>query len=232
MTRPAGHRLLAVALVAAMVGCATPRQVPVVSFDATSLTAQREARDLALSSLPGWQFSGRVKIEGNERPTSAEILWIKRDEESRITLSGPAGIQSSTVQVSPSAVVLRRADGEVIRAATPDQLIEKLVGWPMPLSLMGDWVLGLAGPSNVLSRDSQAQLEGVQYREWSGRMSRYKAVGALTLPHRVDVTDGHLRVRITIRGWQLLDTGPESDPETGGGTGGSGDRILIPGIDV
>ncbi|MEM6985404.1 MAG: lipoprotein insertase outer membrane protein LolB [Pseudomonadota bacterium] len=206
-------------VVLAIAGCSTPSKPPVVSTDATDLIARQAARDALLGDLEGWQFSGRVKVEGNERPTSAEIQWIKRGENSRVTLSGPGGFRASTVQVSPGAVVLRRPDGQVLRADNPDQLIEKLVGWPMPLSLMNDWVLGLPGPANVLSRDAKAQLEGAQYREWTGKMDRYKSVDTVSMPHRIAVTDGHLRVRISVREW---DIGPPS--------AATSQRIPVPGV--
>ncbi|MEM7378732.1 MAG: lipoprotein insertase outer membrane protein LolB [Pseudomonadota bacterium] len=199
------HALRGAGLVALVVltGCATPEKPLILSLDATAVTARQEMRDRQLQTLPSWRFTGRVKVEGNERPTTAEIQWTKRGEESRITLSGPGGYRASTLDVSPGNVVLRRAEGDVIRAVDPDQLIEKLVGWPMPLSLMNDWVLGLPGPANVLARDSQAHLERTQYREWDGQLGGYRTVDEIAMPHRIRVTDGHLRVAISVRQWEI-----------------------------
>ncbi|MEM9601971.1 MAG: lipoprotein insertase outer membrane protein LolB [Pseudomonadota bacterium] len=195
--------IAAVVALATLTACATPEKPLVLSLDASEVTARQAVRDRQLQTLPGWRFTGRVKVEGNERPTTAEIQWTKRGDQSRITLSGPGGYRASTLEVSPGKVVLRRAEGDVIRADDPDQLIERLVGWPMPLSLMNDWVLGLPGPANVLARDSQAHLERTQYREWDGQLSGYRSVDDLSMPHRIRVTDGHLRVAISVRQWEI-----------------------------
>ncbi len=199
-------------------GCATVEPPPVVTLDDAAVRAQQRERERRLDELASWAFVGKVRVSGNERPINADIRWIERGQSSEITLSGPGGFSASTLSVSPGRVVLKRANGDVISAATPDELIAKLVGWPMPLSLMNDWVLGLPGPAAVLSRDAQAQLESAQFRKWSGSFSRYKQVDGLALPHRIDVTDGHLSVSVQPKRWTLELAPPAAV-----------DRIPIPG---
>lgn len=196
-------RACAAVLILAIAGCATVEEPLVVSTDAAALQAEQQRRDAVLAELASWQFVGKVHVKGNERPGSVEIDWTDRGDVSDITLSGPGGFNASTLQVAPGAVVLRRANGQVVQAENPDELVAKLVGWPMPLSLLDDWVLGLPGDAAVLSRDAQARLEVAQFREWTGAFSRYREVDGLALPHRIDITDGHLNVSVRPRQWSI-----------------------------
>lgn len=213
-------QVVCAALILALGGCAAVEQAPVVSTDATAHLAEQQRRDAALMRLAGWNFAGKVHVKGNERPGNVEINWIDRGAVSDITLSGPGGFNASTLEVAPGLVVLRRSNGQVVEADNPDELVAKLVGWPMPLSLLSDWVLGLPGEASVLARDAQARLETAQYREWTGEFSRYRLVDGLAMPHRIDITDGHLNVSVRPRQWSLV---PETAPQPSR-------RIPIPGL--
>lgn len=221
-------RLLLLSSAMLLAACQTaPKELPdIVIMPVTQVqgnTAQErfQSRQKILKKLGYWQLGGKLSIKGSERPTSAQLVWNQRDRVSALDISGPIGIGSVSLEISPGMSMLRRGNGKTVRANTPEELIGRVVGWPMPASLLRWWVVGLAGHSQLLSVDAKGRPEGFQHAEWSVSYSDYQNIEGLPLPGVVLITDGHLQFKLTHMRWRL-------QPEP---TSSVSHRVRVPGVD-
>ncbi len=221
--------LTVLSFVLVLAACQTPPPKELPDFvilpktQVTGETAQERfaSRQAILKGLGYWQMSGKLSVKGNERPTSAQLVWNQRGKVSALDLSGPVGIGSVSLDIAPEISVLTRSNGKTIKADTPEALIERVIGWPMPASLLRWWIVGLADQGQLLSIDENGRPEQFQYAEWSVSYLDYVEVDGLPLPKSVLITDGHLQLKLTRARWRLQ---PEPASKITR-------RVSIPGVD-
>ncbi len=205
------HKALCFSLCLVLSACQTPppKELPDISiFPATQVKgdtaeARFQSRQQILKDLSFWQLSGKLSVKGNERPTSAQLVWSQRGKQSLLDLSGPIGIGSVSLEILPGKSTLTRGSGKAVHARTPEELIQRVIGWPMPASLLRWWVVGLADKGQLLSIDPQGRPEQFQYEEWTVSYADYRDVEGLPLPGTVLISDGHLQLKLTRARWKL-----------------------------
>jgi len=219
--------VLFVSLLLAACQTPPPKELPdIVIMPMTQVrgdTAEQryDSRLAILKKLRFWQMSGKLSVKGNERPTGAQMLWNQRGNVSTLDLSGPVGVGSVSLQIAPNASVLKRGNGKTVHASTPEELIERVIGWPMPASLLRWWVVGVPDQGQLLSIDPEGRPEQFQYAEWTVSYAQYIDIDGLPLPTEMLITDGHLRLKLTRARWRL-------QPEP---IGKPSRRVTIPGVD-
>lgn len=204
-------RLLLLSSVLMLAACQTPPPkelpdiviMPMTQVRGDTALERFESRQAILKRLSHWQFSGKLSVKGNERPTSAQLVWNQRGQNSALDLSGPVGIGSVTLEITPDSSVLRRGNGKSVRANTPEELIERVIGWPMPASLLRWWIVGLADQGQLLSIDKEGRPEQFQHEQWTVSYFSYQDVEGLPLPNNMLITDGHLMLKLTRARWRL-----------------------------
>ena len=195
--------------------------MPMTQVRGESALERFESRQAILKKLSHWQLSGKLSVKGNERPTSAQLVWNQRGKDSALDLSGPVGIGSVTLEITPNSSVLRRGNGKSVRANTPEELIERVIGWPMPASLLRWWIVGLADQGQLLSIDEEGRPEQFQHEQWTVSYSNYQDLEGLPLPGNMLITDGHLMLNLSRARWRL-----HALP-----TAAASRRVSIPGVD-
>lgn len=195
--------------------------VPAGGEAALSPVQRYEARRASLLRWRHWQLDAKLAVKGNERPTTAQLAWSQRGERSSLDLSGPVGIGRVSLQIEPGVSTLRRGNGKTVRARSPEELIERVIGWPMPASLLRWWIVGLADQGQLLSIDPQGRPEQFQYAEWTVSYGEYIELDGVALPRSLSITDGHLQLHLSRARWRLQ---RESAPA-------SSRRLRIPGVD-
>ncbi|MGB0866286.1 MAG: lipoprotein insertase outer membrane protein LolB [Granulosicoccaceae bacterium] len=204
-----------------------PKELPdIIIMPATQVRGETalerfESRQAILKRLDYWQLGGKLTVKGNERPTTAQLVWNQRGQTSALDLSGPVGIGSVTLEITPGASTLTRGNGKSVQARTPEELIERVIGWPMPASLLRWWVVGVADQGQLLSIDSDGRPEQFQYAEWTVSYSNYRELEGLPLPEKMLITDGHLELQLSRARWQLHPEPADARSR----------RLRIPGVD-
>lgn len=220
--------LVSVLAMGVLTACQTPPPktlpdiviLPMTQVLGSHALQKHASRQAILRRLAYWQLSGKLTVKGNERPTSATLVWNQRGKVSTLDLSGPVGIGSVSLEIAPGLSVLKRGNGKTVKAASPEQLIERVIGWPMPASLLRWWIVGLSDHGQLLSVDSYGRPEQFQHGEWTVSYKDFIDVEGLPLPRKVMITDGHLELALSRARWRLQ---PEPAVESR--------RIRIPGVD-
>ncbi|WP_438766878.1 lipoprotein insertase outer membrane protein LolB [Kushneria sp. TE3] len=192
-------QFLTLALIALLAGCAT--QAPSQKQD--RLPGDWRSQQPRLEALDSWTAAGKVGIRTPDDSQSANLDWIQRGDQYRISVSGPWGTGRNTLEGDGRQVTLTNGDG-TFQATTPEELMAQQMGWSLPLSSLVYWVRALPDPRGPhrMSEDDvgfPATLDQagwhIDYRDWS-------QADGLWLPRRIVMTYDDIRTTLVINRWQ------------------------------
>lgn len=193
-----GRPAALIALCLLLAACATREPRP-----AGAWLGEREAW---FAEHPNWRISGRVGLHDGQRGGSLGFSWRAEGGEHRIHLRTAAGGRQWRLWFGPDGARLQGSEVGRLSGATPDPLVERAVGWPIPVHALAWWIRGLVPPEGGEIRFADdGTLEGVQGAGWTLDYQRFEEVDARLLPTRLEARSGQYRVRIAIGDWQLGD---------------------------
>lgn len=163
----AGRLLAGLGLVLVLTACATP----------TRIGGQGQA----------FERVGRfaVNLQPVAQPPYAAqggFSWRDDGRALRLDLSNPLGSVLARIRVEPGVSVLERADGSRESAPSPDALLTRIWGHPMPVEGLRYWIRGQAEPGRAavdVQRDEQGRLTALRQDGWDARLSDYDDQGPL-----------------------------------------------------
>ena len=187
--RPVGAAVLAAALAA----CAG---VPPAA-ETGNWPRQRES----LEALDAWQFRGRVNVRYDNESHTPRILWRQRQRDYNIRLWGSFNAGNTLITGDSNGVKLE-ADGEVLTADTPEDLILEQLGYELPVSWLEYWIRGLPAPEGDadLRFNERGQLAEIRQRGWSVSYPDPRRYGELSLPGEIEVLRSANDVRLRFVG--------------------------------
>lgn len=210
-SRPLAHdrfvkNLLLASLVLVLCACeAIPTQPP----QAIDTEQSWRVRQQALSALDAWSLSGRIAIQTPTEGWHASLSWEQQGESYAIRLSSPLGQGALQLNGNPSVVTLRTSSGED-SAQDAETLLERQLGWRVPVSGLRYWVLGLPDPNMSLEHrelDDLGRLVRIRQSGWDIEFRRYVSAGSVELPDKLFLnnanTEPHLEVRLVAGRWEL-----------------------------
>lgn len=182
-------------------GCLQPQQKP-DAFSAASWPARRAA----LQSLAHWRMDGRIALSTAEKGWSGTLTWRQSDQHVDARFRGPLGVGGFHIAGVPGHIELETSDGEHFLLTDPETELEAALGWRVPLASMRYWMLGVADPYGgeaEESLDEQGRLERLEQRDWTVRYTSYRGFDGATLPRKLVMENGELRIRLAIDDWAL-----------------------------
>jgi len=163
--------------------------------------AEREAW---FDTHPNWRISGRVGLHDGERGGSLGFTWRAEGDEHRIHLRTATGGRQWRLRFSPAGAQLEGSEVGRLSGFSPDPLVERAVGWPIPVRALSWWIRGLVPPGGGRVRFADdGTLAGVTDPVWTLDYQRFKQVDGRLLPTRLEARSDRYRVRIAIGDWQL-----------------------------
>jgi outer membrane lipoprotein LolB len=226
----------AVALAAVCIvlsGCARLPPVPATD-EAASSSLYRERAEL-LTAINAWELRGRIAVSvpadpakvNGKRGGQAQFHWLRSGSDQTITLSGPFNRGALRIETGAHGARIRYPNGETRSASNVEALVEQETGWPLPVSALDSWLLGLAVPNKPANStlDASGRLITLDQTGWQIKFEKYENAGETypSLPHRLDlarqspgdVNSETLTVRIAIDEFstqQVTTTGQSPNP--------------------
>lgn len=175
--------IMAVALVA----CAVPPK-PVAPSDHTQ-TFNRSGR-FALS-VDG--------SDGKKDAVQGGFQWVENSQQLQLDLNNPMGTVLARVIVTEQGATLQYPNGEMNYADSPDQLVEQLLGYMIPVEGMRSWLRGQTGSRPVTElQQTEGQPSYFQQDDWRVTLKRYDQQGPQLLQmHRTQAQQA-ISVRVVI----------------------------------
>lgn len=183
----------------ALSGCATPPR-PAPPKQALSAWLNQPWQ------LEKWQVRGRIAVKIAERGYSGGLRWEQDGDEFDLSLQGPLGRQAFRLAGHPERVRVTDEAGAESVTEDPEQLMREEFGWSVPLDALPYWVRGLPAPElavKSIERDAAGLLRACEQAGWQLRIETFSDVSGLSLPRRIDLVRGAVRVRLVLREWQL-----------------------------
>lgn len=128
------------------------------------------------------------------------FAWQDAGSILRVDLATPMGATLARVVVEPGQARLTPAEGDAIQAATADDLLERVLGTPVPVAQLRHWLRGQLGPGAAedIQRDEQGRPLRFRQHGWSVSLSRYDAQGPQLLRLERQDAGRQLNVRLAV----------------------------------
>lgn len=171
------------------------------TMPAESLWQQRAAQ---LEQLDQWSFRGRTLIQQGKEGWNAGVSWQQNQDSFKIRLTGPFAQGAVELTGDSQQVTMLTSEGEKFTAETPEQLLQEVLGWRLPVSALRDWVRGLpyqGEPIDLREINDEGQLVALHQAGWQVEFLRYVPFAGQQLPDKVFIKRDDLSVRLVISSW-------------------------------
>ena len=176
-------------LLAASLGACTTIRAPLAAIPATAVGGELLA--------PYFSLVGRISVRVSDKVDSGQIRWSRGPEEERIGIYSPLGSQvAELVSEKRARTVTLRQGGETTMAASVEALTQSLLGVPLELDRMAEWVQGFGLREN---ENTDARLANGDV--WRVTAKRYKSSGNYRFASLVEATRSETVVRLVIDEW-------------------------------
>lgn len=163
-------------------------------------------------AIHSWSIAGRVAVQTQQTGGQADFSWQQQTQSDyAIRLQAPLGAGTIWMKGSQNGVALRTSDGESLYDTNADALLERINGWPLPISGLGYWILGLpsAHSAYTIAQWNQHGLpEVIEQDGWRIEFRKHAYEAGLLLPHKLFISrlneEGQeVDVRLIVRQWSL-----------------------------
>ena len=189
--RAVGRLSGALLAVAWLAGCAAVPASP-----AGVAAARRDALD-------DFSIEGRFALRHEDQNYSGRLSWRHSGANNELLLASPFGQGLAQITTSDGGAQLTTSDGQVYTAADSELLTRQVLGYPLPLAQLTDWVRG-RGASERFERDPQGRPRRLRHERW--RIDyEYDSDDAQAPPSRLFAQrDDGLELRLRIDEWVAL----------------------------
>ena len=165
-----------------------------------------DARMDELMGMETWNLKGRIAVRTRDESGSGSLHWTQRRDEYDLRVIAPFSGGVYELSGTAGTVSLRAPDNSVLQAGDAESLLQQAAGWRFPVSEMVFWIRGLPAPSLQVDRlmlDGENRVSELSQGGWSIRYKRYTGVGGVSMPARLDLENGEVSVRLSVREWNL-----------------------------
>ncbi len=150
-----------------------------------------------------FSFNGRIAVKYGMRHDAVDIHWQHRGYDD-ITLLGPLGYTAARIYRDANGATLDDAYGKHYAAADAESLMEKTLGWSVPLSDLRYWIVSNPSPDSdsKAERNKYGQLETLVQQGWEINYLRYTTTKADALPLEINMVRRGIDVVVKVDKWE------------------------------
>ncbi|GAA0722577.1 lipoprotein insertase outer membrane protein LolB [Dokdonella soli] len=195
--------LVALATIALLLAaCAGPRVKPQPP-DAEAL-ARQAARESALAKHAAWTLHGRLGVSDARDSGSGSLEWTQDGAAFRFSVHAPVTGKTWMLSGDAGHAVLEGLREQPVEGADAAGLLDRELGWHVPVTQLASWVRGLRAPgeARIEFRTDGLPAE-IDQDGWKVQYLDYDERRDPPLPSKVFASKGDTRVRLAIRDWTL-----------------------------
>ncbi|EWH12228.1 outer membrane lipoprotein LolB [Catenovulum agarivorans DS-2] len=156
-------------------------------------------------------------IRGKDRE-SVNFFWQQQSDNYQISLNTFLGIQVADITgfTPPKRVASKqkpahisiKADGKSYQSNAPEQLLEQVIGWPIPINKVANWAKG-DHQGVVMNRHDNGLAKEVFVRtqfdqEWRLQYLSYHSLGNVQLPKKIKCQYLDFTLIMQINEWKEI----------------------------
>lgn len=185
-----------------VVGCAIrPERIQPVDVDAAW-----EAHRAKLEQLNAWIIDGRISVQNADDGWQARVRWRQRNEHYEMDVLDPFGRKVAALIGSPRGVALTTSRGRSAYAADPEALMQRMLGYSLPVSGLRYWVRGIPTPldqADYVKLDTFGRLATLRQSGWDVNYQEYQDYVGIALPEKMILTNKTLKIKMVVNDWRL-----------------------------
>lgn len=165
-------------------------------------SAAWQAHQTELKQLQTWSIQGRVAT-GQLLGWTGDLSWRQQGGHFDVRLSAPLGAGGFRASGTLDEVTVRTKD-RTVRTDDPQQLVQRILGFPFPLRTLRYWARGLPAPGDYdsISVNAEGRLIGLRQQGWQLSYLDYEQKdGQPALPTRIVLENGETRIRMVVARW-------------------------------
>lgn len=158
--------------------------------------------------LQGFSLAGRFSLRQEGQNYTGRLDWRHTDDSDELLLSSPLGQGMAEIVSTPDGARLNSGDGKPQTATSADELLRAVLGYPLPLDKLADWVRGRSPQGGTMTIDALGRPLRLRYEDW--RIDyEYDSDEPQALPGRLFVErETLLELRLRIDEWLPLIASP------------------------
>jgi outer membrane lipoprotein LolB len=157
------------------------------------------------STLSAFSLEGRFSLRNEDKSYSGRLSWRHDHLGDQVLLSSPLGQGMAEIVSGPDGARLTANDGRVYAAADAETLTRDVLGYPLPLAQMSDWVRGTLRDAEETVADEFGRPLRQRVAMWRIEYG-YDNDDAGAVPNRVfaERVGGGLDLRLRVDEWTRL----------------------------
>jgi outer membrane lipoprotein LolB len=166
-----------------------------------------EQRAGKLKEVHSWNAAGALSIQqAPKQPMIMHYEWEQRGPNYyHVELASSLNLAAVSITGTPQRVTLQKGNQPPVSARTPEMLMQRNLGWSLPIPSLWYWARGLPAPGrNQGARyDQYGHLVFLQQNGWRATFSGYQTVQGVDLPGVIELQRGNIFARIVVKQWQI-----------------------------
>jgi outer membrane lipoprotein LolB len=158
----------------------------------------------ARAGLDAFSLEGRFSLHNENKNYSGRLSWRHRGSNNTLLISSPFGQGMAEITTGESSARLTTSDGKLYTAVDAETLTQQVLGYPLPLARLTDWVRGRDTMAGLSERDLQGRPLRLSYADWRVEYG-YEGDDPQAPPSRIFADrSGGLELRLKIDEWNSL----------------------------
>ncbi|MFI4938508.1 MAG: lipoprotein insertase outer membrane protein LolB [Candidatus Berkiellales bacterium] len=200
-------RALILVLFICLAGCAQqPKKAPSTPLPPSHEDATKwEHHQQQLKAMNHWQAHGRFAVAKGQKGGNASFIWHQAGENYKIKIFGPFASGTVLISGNPHQVKIQEPNGKITTAHSPEQLMQKRVGWYVPIVGLNYWLRGLPSPKSkptIELFDHLGHLLKLQQENWKIDYSKYSLNNFIYMPSQLRLQNNELIIKMVVTSWE------------------------------
>ena len=193
--------IIGAVLAVTLSGCVSLRVGKVEqNFSKQSVDSRRQK----LRAIKNFQALGAISITTPQKTYLVNYVWRQQGSSYWIKLTSSLNAVSYEIFGNSRRVTLRRARQRDVSAHSVNVLLQRELGYSLPLAGLRYWILGLpASGEFTSSNDKYGHLYKLQQQGWRINYLLYQSYDGMDLPRLMRISGHDLQIKLVIKKWQF-----------------------------
>ncbi len=151
----------------AFTGCQQVTKHPATSQVIATPEVSNANNETQVTASNQFNLQGKIGVKTPKQSGSAFFTWQQDHDNFDIELSGILGIGKTIIEGKSGEVTLNSSKTGLIKADSPEELLERATGWVAPITNIVAWVQGHPATTDAkITKDDQARINQIDENGW------------------------------------------------------------------
>lgn len=175
-----------------------------------AMLSEQQAREQVLSRSDHWTLQGKLFVSDGKQGNTGNLSWTQAGDQYDFVLRAPITGKSFRLHGGPDGAVLEGLDGGPLQGTNAEELMQRALGWNVPLNDLQAWVrgmrAGLAAGNDVGAAElsfGADRLPSLLVQDgWTVEYRKWDVTHQPPLPEIVFATKLPYKVKLSVESWQ------------------------------